>query len=328
MDVLESLAAGARASIEVIPPDRGGDLGEILQAVEPLLAHNLAFVSVTDHPGGRAWAEGEAGAERVALRTKPGTLGTAVALREAFHLPTLPHLVSSGADRLAVEDLLIDLHYAGFRDLFVIRGDERFIPAALRPEGSHKAPPGRALEGYAHAADLVAHVALLNRGLYTPPAGGRPTAFKVGVAAYPEKHFESPNPESDVAHLVEKIKAGADYVVTQMVFDAAPYRALVAALRAAGLDLPVIPGIKPLFRAASVAAIPRTFHVNIPQSLVGALEEARSPEEERRAGLDWMVGLCRDLLDAGAPCLHFFTMGRGLGTRAVLDALYGRGGEA
>jgi hypothetical protein len=147
MGVLESLAEDAEASIEILPPARGGDIDEILAAVEPLLAHSLAFVSVTDHPGGQAWTDGESGAERVAL----------------------------GADRLAVEDLLIDLHYAGFRDLFVIRGDERFSP----PPPSGKAPGGSRPAGgrgpgvgaYAHAADLVAHVQALNRGTYSPPAG-------------------------------------------------------------------------------------------------------------------------------------------------------------
>lgn len=291
------------------------------------MPHAPAFVSVTDHPGGRAWAEpadeGGGAPERVALRTKPGTLGTAVALREAFRVLTVPHIVSSGADRLAVEDLLIDLHYAGFRDLFVVRGDERFAPPSSSRQGAAAAAPA-----YAHAADLVAHVADLNRGTYTPPAGGRPTSFSVGVAGYPEKHFEAPNLAADLAHLKAKVGAGASYVITQMVFEPETYRRYVAALRGLGVTLPVIPGIKPILRAASLSTIPRTFHVDIPPSLVSDLEGARSPAEERKAGIAWAVGLCRGLLDAGAPCLHFFTMGSGSATRAVLDGLQGAGGRS
>jgi methylenetetrahydrofolate reductase (NADPH) len=322
--VLESLAEGGRISIEVVPPARGGDLDEIKAAVGLLMPHRPAFVSVTDHPAGRAWAESSGGPSRVALRTKPGTLGTAVAIREEFRVQTVPHLVAEGADRLAMEDLLIDLHYAGFRDLFVVRGDERYAPPALRAKQAAGTPrrEGEA-EGYAHAVDLVSHVMSLNAGRYTPPSEGKPTAFRVGVAGYPQKHFESPNLESDVLRLKEKLEAGASFVVTQMVFEARHYAALVRALADQGLRAPVVPGIKPVLRASSLASIPRTFFVDLPQGLVSALSEARSPAEERAAGIAWAVRLARDLLDAGAPCLHFFTMGSGAATKAVVDGLYG-----
>lgn len=324
--IIEALAARGRVSIEVVPPARGGDIEEIKAAVGLLMPHRPAFVSVTDHPAGRAWADSVQGPSRVALRTKPGTLGTAVAIREEFRVQTMPHLVASGADRLAMEDLLIDLHYAGFRDLFVVRGDERYAPPATRTGRAPK--PGAAecegrVEGYAHAIDLVAHVASLNAGRYTPPSEGRPTAFSIGVAGYPQKHFEAPNLEADVMRLKEKIDAGADYVITQMVFEASHYAELVRGLAALGSTVPVVPGIKPVLRAASLASIPRTFFIDLPQGLVSALSEARSPAEERAAGIEWAVRLGRDLLDAGAPCLHFFTMGSGAATKAVLDGLFG-----
>jgi methylenetetrahydrofolate reductase (NADPH) len=326
--VLESLASGGRISIEVVPPARGGDLEEIKAAVGLLMPHRPAFVSVTDHPAGMAWADSGGGPSRVALRTKPGTLGTAVAIRDEFRVQTVPHLVAGGADRLAMEDLLIDLHYANFRDLFVVRGDERYAPPALRARqasagaGGGGRPSGEA-DGYAHAVDLVSHVMSLNAGRYTPPSEGKPTAFSVGVAGYPQKHFEAPNFEADVLRLKEKIEAGASFVVTQMVFEASHYAALVRALADKGLRTPVVPGIKPVLRASSLASIPRTFFLDLPQGLVSALSEARSPAEERAAGIDWAVRLARDLLDAGAPCLHFFTMGSGAATKAVLDGLFG-----
>jgi methylenetetrahydrofolate reductase (NADPH) len=319
--VLEALEGGAaqggRISIEVVPPTRGGDIDAIKAAVRLLMSHNPAFVSVTDHPAGRAWADSGSGPSRVALRTKPGTLGTAVALREEFRVQTVPHLVASGSDRLVMEDLLIDLHYAGFRDLFVVRGDERYAPSALRPKA------GAAVESYAHAIDLVSHVTSLNAGRYTPPSEGRPTCFSVGVAGYPQKHFEAANLEVDILHLKEKIEAGADFIITQMVFEASHYAQLVRRLRELGVSAPVVPGIKPVLRAASLASIPRTFFIDLPQGLVSAFSEARSPTEERAAGLAWATRLARELLEAGAPCLHFFTMGSGIATKAVLDAVYG-----
>jgi methylenetetrahydrofolate reductase (NADPH) len=323
--VLESLAEGGRISIEVVPPSRGGDIDGILRAVEMIMPRNPAFVSVTDHPAGRAWADAEGGPARVALRTKPGTLGTAVALKETFGVRSLPHLVSSGADRLAIEDLLIDLHYAGFRDVFVVRGDERFSPPALRPRPVGGAGPAgpREQSSYRHAVDLVSHIASLNRGEYTPPSEGKPTSFTVGVAGYPQKHFEAPNLEEDAKRLKEKLEAGASYVLTQMVFEAKPYADFVARLRAMGVTAPIVPGIKPVLRASTLASIPRTFFIDLPPALVKAMNEARSPDEERAVGISWAAALARDLIDAGAPCLHFFTMGSGAGTKAVLDALYG-----
>ena len=314
--VLESIGKGPCLSIEVVPPARGGDLEGILSAVESIAAHDLAFVSVTDHPGGKAWADSDNGPARVALRTKPGTLGTAVALRDAFGITAVPHIVGAMADPLAVEDLLIDLHYANFRDVFVVMGDDRYAPSAL---GRRHAPA----ETYDHAVDVVSHIARLNRGEYTPPAEGKPTAFTVGVAAYPEKHFAAPNLDSDIGHLAAKIRAGASFAITQMVFDAQPYANMLRRLRELGVDVPVIPGIKPILKASSIESIPRNFFLDLPQEFVRAMEDARSPAQERAVGIDWAVRLCRDLLDAGAPGLHFFTMGRGAATRAVLDALVG-----
>jgi methylenetetrahydrofolate reductase (NADPH) len=143
------------------------------------------------------------------------------------------------------------------------------------------------------------------------------------VAGYAQKHFEAPNLESDIKRLKEKLDAGASYVITQMLFEAREYSALTQGLAALGSTAPVVPGIKPLLRASALASIPRTFFVDLPQGLADALTEARSPAEERLAGIEWAVRLARELLDAGAPCLHFFTMGSGAGTKAVLDGLYG-----
>jgi methylenetetrahydrofolate reductase (NADPH) len=307
-------------SMEVVPPARGAGLGELFAAVETLLPYGPTKVSVTDHPAGSAYAAPSPASDRpvrVSLRSKPGTLGTALAIKSAFNVKTVPHIVATRADRFDMEDMLIDLDYAGFRELFVVRGDEQDSPFAL---GS----PVPAGQGYSHAVDLVAHVAALNRGEYLPPVGiGRKTSFVVGVAGYPEKHYASPNLDADIRRLKEKVDAGASYIITQMLFDARRYFDFVDRIRAVGIDVPVIPGIKPLTRASQASSVPRNFYVDLPDALVRALEEARTPAEERTAGIAAAAKLSEALLAGGAPSLHFFTMGKGGATKAVLDAVFG-----
>lgn len=313
--VLESLSGGTkRFSLEVISPPRGGDMETIMGAVEAALPWAPAFVSVTDHAKESGpCAEGGGPAPR----PRPGTLGTAVAIRQRFGLTTVPHLVAAGAERLATEDLLIDLHWSGFHDLFVVRGDR---PGSACAEGGEGLPGGGG--PYPHAIDLLRHIGELNAGRYSPPIQGRPTNFSVGVAAYPEKHVDAPDLAGDLDRLEEKIRAGASFVISQMVFDAGPYRRLVEALRSRGLFLPVIPGLKPLLRRSSLELIPRSFFVGLPPPLVRAMEEARSPEEERRVGREWAIKISQDLLDAGAPCIHYFTMGRGDALKDILGACF------
>jgi len=318
MRVLEALASAKRRfSIEVVPPARGGDLDLIKAAVETVMPWEPAFVSVTDHAPGQAWVDGEGGPTRVALRTRPGTLGTSIALRETFRVTAMPHLVAVGADRLSMEDLLIDLHHAGFHDVFAVRGDDRAIPAA---EDEDPCSGG----SYSRAEDLVRHVGELNAGRFSPPAEGKPTAFVVGVAGYPERHFASPDLETDLDIVVGKVEAGAKFIITQMIFHASGYRLFVEALRARGVDLPIVPGIKPLLRRSSLSLIPRSFHVTIPEALVRAMEAARTPSEERRVGIDWAVRLGAELFEAGAPCLHYFTMGRGEVMANILEETFGK----
>ncbi len=323
--VLDALSGGKkRFSLEVIPPLRGGDMESILHAVESAMPWQPAFVSVTDHARGQG-VRGAGGESSMAPRPRPGTLGTAVAIRERFGIATVPHLVGLGAERLATEDLLIDLHWSGFHDLFVVRGDD----GNPSPEGPARPIPaeGNCAEGappaYPAAVDLVRHIADLNAGRYSPPVQGRPTDFVVGVAGYPEKHSAAPSFEADMDRLSDKIRAGASFVITQMVFDAEHYRRIVRELRRRGLSCPVIPGLKPILRHSSLALIPSTFFVELPGPLIAAMEEARSPAEERRVGTEWAVRIAHDLLDAGAPCIQYFTMGRGDAMKDILRSTFG-----
>ncbi len=318
MNALERIAAGSRFSIEIVPPSRGAGLDDLFRMVEGVMPYAPAFASVTDHPGGAVYGRGPNGPVLMSLRSKPGTLGTCLALRDAFGIGTVPHLVSARNDRFAAEDALIDLDYAGFRDVFVVRGDERAAPGMA----VHELRPG---EGYASAAELVAHVATLNRGEYSPPAGkGKPTSFTVGAACYPEKHFAAPNLDADLRALKEKVDAGVSFLITQMLFEARRYFEFVERARAAGIRVPIIPGIKPLTKASQATAIPKSFFVELPEALISALGDARTPDGERAAGIAWTVALAEELLEGGAPCVHFFTMGKGTATRDALDAVFGK----
>ena len=324
--VLDALAANPRRiSMEVVPPSRGGDPDGVIACVEALAPFGPAFVSVTDHPAGRAWAERDGNPVAVPIRGKPGTLGLCVAIRARTGATVVPHLVCLGNDRFKAEDQLIDLRYAGFTDIFVVRGDERFTPFVKSGSTNGATVPDTAGSGsLSRALDLVRIVAAINRGDYLSDGSkGSPAGFTVGVAAYPEKHPSSPNPEADLAALVEKVTAGASWIATQMVFDADRYSDFADRARAAGIEAPIIPGIKPLVRASSLAGLPGTFFVDVPRALVEALTEARSPAKERLAGIRHAADLVGRLYDAGAPCIHFFTMGKARDAVETLEAVFG-----
>ncbi|MDA8410391.1 MAG: methylenetetrahydrofolate reductase [Treponema sp.] len=334
--VLDALSGGKkRFSLEVIPPLRGGDMDAIMHAVEATMPWQPAFVSVTDHARSQASLDCE-GESTIVPRPRPGTLGTSVAIRDRFGITTVPHLVAFGAERLAMEDLLIDLHWSGFHDLFVVRGDDGRPPATARPDASRvdatRSDAGRAEAAacvdspppsYPGAVDLLRHIGDLNAGRYSPPVQGTQTSFVVGVAGYPEKHVAAPSFEADMDSLAEKLRAGASFIISQMVFDAGHYRRFVEELRRRGFSTPVIPGLKPILRHSSLALIPASFFVDIPLPLAKAMEEARSPSEERRIGTEWAVRIAHDLLDAGAPCIQYFTMGRGDALKDILKATFG-----
>jgi len=317
--VLEALARGPRrVSIELVPPSRGGDPDGAIACVEAVAPFDPAFVSVTDHPAGKAWLDRDGKPVEVPIRGKPGTLGLCVAIRERTGAAVVPHVVCLGSDRFKAEDQLIDLRYAGFKDVFIVRGDERFSPFAGKA--------GRPGDGLLpRAVDLVRIAAAMNAGDYLSDGSkGSPAGLSIGVAAYPEKHPSSPNPGADLAALVEKVEAGASWIATQMVFYASRYADFAARAKAAGITAPIIPGVKPLVRAKSLAGVPGTFFVDVPPELAAALTEARSPAEERLAGVRHAAALVGALYDAGAPCGHFFTMGKARDAVETMEAVFGK----
>lgn len=297
MKIPEKLKEGKVISIEIIPPKRGEDVENIYRALDKLMKYNISFVNITRHPVEIEYIEHDNQIIKVPKVKRPGTIGLTAAIMKRYDVDVVPHIVCIGMNKYEVEDLLIDLSIMGVDNVFVIRGDvdERFVNTK---------------SDYKYAYQLVSQINEMNSGryLYTQ---AKPTDFCIGVAGYPEKHYEAPNFETDLRFLKQKVGNGADFVITQMVFSAEVYKSFVERCRSEGINVPIIPGVKPLVNKKSLYMVPKRFFVSIPQSFVEALENARSKEEEYNVGIKFSLKLIEALFESGAPGVHLFTMGRG-----------------
>jgi methylenetetrahydrofolate reductase (NADPH) len=311
MKVTEKIKQGPILSVEILPPERGQNLEEIFLVLDKLLDFPVDFVSVTRHPPETTYLELPDRIIKVPRVKRPGSTGITAALLHKYKIDVIPHVLCYGLNKYELEDMLIDLHLIGVQNVFIIRGEyENHLPVQNQDE-------------YRQALELVRHVAALNRGQYLYPCENpQATDFCLGVAGYPEKHPESPNLTEDLKVLKAKVEAGAEFVFTQMVFDFEVYKKFVERAAAFSINVPIIPGLKPVVSLKTVYSLPRKFSVTIPEELVNRLQEARTPEEEFRVGTEYMANLVEKLLDYGAPGIHLFTMGKGQATRALLEAVY------
>lgn len=289
-------------SFEVLPPLKGRSVQSIYDVLDPLMQWNPAFVNVTYHRSEYMYKKRAEGIfEKIYTRKRPGTVGICAAIQFKYKVDAVAHLICGGFTKEETEDALVDLWFLDIENVLLLRGD------AARSERNFEPEPG----GHVYAVDLVKQVVNMNKGLYLEDEhkGGQ-TDFNIGVAGYPEKHFESPNPGADMKVLKEKIAAGAHYIVTQMFFDNEKFFAFERRCREAGITVPIIPGIKPLTAASQIHTIPRVFHVDIPEALSEAIERANNKEEVQRIGMEWAIEQSRQLKAAGVPCLHYYTMGK------------------
>jgi len=314
--ITDALAATEKLllSLEFTPPDRGGTIDEIYRSVDQLLPFNPQFINVTYHQPHIVTETRNGATVRRPKRKKPGTVGICAAIRNKFGVETIPHILCGGFDRFETEDALIDLRYLDFRNLFVIRGDPAQGMPSFTPEK----------EGHRYASELVAQIAAMNRGIYLEELEHpEPADFCIGVAGYPEKHYEAADLDADIVNLRRKVDAGAAYIITQMFFSADTYFRYVEKVRAAGITVPVIPGIKPVTNAKQLALIPGSFHVALPRELTAAIDDAKSPQQAFEAGTRYMAQMVYKLIDGGVPGIHIFTMGQGRSAKALLDILFG-----
>ncbi len=301
-------------SFELLPPVKGQGITHIYNAIDPLMEFNPPFIDVTSHREEFIYKRLENGLlEQVAYSKRPGTIALCAAISHRYKVDTVPHLICGGATRQEIENMLIDLQFLGIDNVLVLRGDaakadSSFIPA----EGGH-----------AYASELLQQVINLNKGRYLHEAHmPSKTDFCVGVAAYPEKHFESPNLKTDLSYLKMKVDMGAEFIVTQMFFDNQRFFNFVRLCRESGIHVPIIPGLKPITSSRQLTSIPKTFHIDLPEDLCDAVKACSNEKDVKEAGIEWMIHQCRELLAFGVPVLHFYTMGNPEPTRRIASAIF------
>jgi methylenetetrahydrofolate reductase (NADPH) len=290
-------------SFEVLPPLKGKSINSIFDHLDPLMEFKPSFINVTYHRSEQVFKKRLDGSfEKVEIRKRPGTVAICAALMNHYKVDTVPHLICGGFSKRETEDALIDLNFLGIDNVLVLRGDAHKNESTFEPEP----------DGHAYAINLLRQVVNLNDGIYLEEdiRDGSRTNFCIGVAGYPEKHFEAPNLQTDMSFLKAKVDAGADYVVTQMFFDNKKYFAFVKECREAGITVPIIPGLKPITSKKQLSVIPRTFHVDIPTELSIEIMKCKTDVDVEKVGTEWLVEQSRELKKEAVPVLHYYTLGK------------------
>ncbi len=315
MKISEILADSTRPliSYEIIPPKRGGSVKDALSAVRDLMKYEPPFIDVTSHSAQVYYEElPDGGIKRHVKRKRPGTLGLCAAIQSAFGIPAVPHLLCQGFTKEETEDALIELNYLGIKNVMALRGDDH----------DYRKPVSKDRSVNYFAGDLVAQIKKMNEGCYLEDGliDVEPSDFCIGVAGYPEKHFEAPNLSWDVMNLKRKVDAGADYIVTQMFFDNSQYFEFVEKCRAIGITVPIIPGLKVLTSKRQLKTLPKAFFVNIPESLSAEIEAA-DKNSVKDVGVEFTLKQSEELLAAGVPALHYYIMQKADTVSRVVEPL-------
>ncbi len=294
---------GPLISFEILPPKKGENIQRIWEVLDPLMEFKPPFIDVTYHREEfflRPRKDG--GFDKIATRKRPGTVGICAAIKHRYDVEPVPHIICAGFTKEETENALIDLNFLGIDNVLIIRGD------GLPEEKKFKARPN----GNNYAIDLVNQVMELNQGVYLDETlqNPYPTNFCIGVAGYPEKHFEAPNKKLDLHFLKQKIDQGADYIVTQMFFDNQKYFDFVDACRNAGIAVPIIPGLKPLTTKSQVTNLPRNFNIDLPEGLIDEVLKCKDNKAVKEVGTEWCIQQSKELIQNGVPVLHYYTMSR------------------
>ncbi len=302
-------------SIEILPPLKGKSIQSIFDGIDPLMEFNPAFVDVTYHREEYVYKKRSGGyLEKVSIRKRPGTVGICAAIMNRYKVDAVPHIICGGFSKEETENALIDLQFLGIDNVLALRGDSIKTEPNFIPEPN----------GHNYALDLVKQITNMNNGMYMDEEmqDAAPTNFCIGVAGYPEKHFEAPNMFSDIKWLKAKIDAGAQYIVTQMFFDNEKYFDFVKLCRDNGINVPIIPGLKILTSKKQITGLPKIFHMDIPQAFYEELEKCKDDKEVKEVGIKWCIEQSKQLVKANVPCLHFYTMGTSEVTRRVAKEVF------
>jgi methylenetetrahydrofolate reductase (NADPH) len=287
-------------SFEILPPLKGKSIHSIYEGIDPLMEFKPKFVNVTYHREEFIYKERENGLlEKIAIRKRPGTVGICAAIMNKYDVDAIPHLICGGFSKEETENALIDLQFLGIDNVLALRGDSIKTESTFRP---HK-------EGHEFAVDLIHQVSDMNKGNYMmDDVQLEPTNFCIGAAGYPEKHFEAMNLETDLLNVKRKVDAGASYIVTQMFFDNSKYFRFVDACRAAGIFVPIIPGVKPVKNLTHISFLPKFFHIDYPVELSNELIKCKDNKSVEQVGIEWGIQQSKELKAHGVPCIHYYTM--------------------
>ena len=302
-------------SFEILPPLKGKTITSIYDHLDPLMEFKPSWINVTYHRSETMFKKKTDGTfEKVDVRKRPGTVGICAAIMNHYNIDAVPHIICGGFTKRETEDALIDLQFLGIDNALILRGD------AAKNESSFEPEPG----GNKYAIDLLKQVGQLNQGIYLDEdiLNGGKTDFCMGVAGYPEKHFESPNFEIDLIKTKEKVDAGAEYIMTQMFFNNQKFLEYVQACHDMGITVPIIPGLKPITNKKQLTILPRIFHVDIPTELSNAINKCKTDVECEQVGTEWLIQQSRELKAAGVPVLHYYTLGKPKVIRDVVSAVF------
>ncbi|MDA3616055.1 methylenetetrahydrofolate reductase [Polluticaenibacter yanchengensis] len=301
-------------SFEILPPLKGKSIQSLHKHLDPLMEFKPPFINVTYHRAETMYKKKQDGSfQQIEVRKRPGTVAICAALRSHYNVDTVPHLICGGFSKHETESALIDLNYLGINNVLALQGDAAKSDTTFEPHP----------QGHRNAIDLLKQVKDMNLGLYLDDEvqNDNKSDFCVGVAGYPEKHFESPNPEIDMQHLKAKVDAGADYIMTQMFFDNEKYFDFVKRCREAGITVPIIPGLKPLTTRKQLSVLPRIFHIDIPTELSLEVMKCKNDGDVEAIGEAWLKQQSKELIDFGVPVLHYYTLGKPLLIKRVISQL-------
>jgi methylenetetrahydrofolate reductase (NADPH) len=302
-------------SLEILPPLKGQDINSIFSAIEPLMEFKPPFIDVTYHREEYVYRKQENGLlEKTATKKRPGTVGICAAIMNRFHVDAVPHIICGGFTKEETENALIDLNFLGIDNVLALRGD------AIKSEGTFVPEKN----GNNYATDLITQITNLNSGkyLFDDVENAAPSNFCIGIAGYPEKHFEAPNMKSDLKYLKKKIELGAEYIVTQMFFDNQKYFDFVKLCREEGINVPIIPGLKPLTTKKQITILPSIFHIDIPEELAEAVEKCKTNTDVHKVGIEWCIEQSKELKKANVPLLHYYTMSKSESVKAIASAVF------
>ncbi len=301
-------------SFEIIPPIKGRSIQELYDNIDPLMEFNPPFVDVTTSREEYVYIDRDGLLDKKLTRMRPGTVGICASIKHKYEVDTIPHVLCGGFTKEETEYLLVDCHYLGIDNVMALRGD------AVKDEKYFEPTPG----GHTYASDLVTQIRNLNTGQYLHEVieTDNCSDFCIGVAGYPEKHMEAPSMQTDLKWLKKKVDLGAHYIVSQMFFDNQKFFDFVKAAREMGIDVPIIPGIKPIAVKRHLHLLPQVFRIDLPQDLIDAVEKCRDNKAVRQVGIEWAIAQSKELKEAGVPVLHYYSMGKSDNIREIARAVF------